>query len=39
MNKTHLPYLDRSVQENVPELLPYLKKGVNVLDVGCGPGV
>jgi ubiquinone/menaquinone biosynthesis C-methylase UbiE len=29
---------ERTIERSVPELLPYLKPGMNVLDVGCGPG-
>jgi ubiquinone/menaquinone biosynthesis C-methylase UbiE len=28
----------RSLDEDFPELKPYLKPGIKVLDVGCGPG-
>ena len=31
-------YLDRMLEDDVPELLDYLQPGISVLDVGCGPG-
>lgn len=31
-------YLDRTLEDRVPELRPYLNRGAHVLDVGCGPG-
>lgn len=31
-------YLKRTIEESCPELIPYLRVGANVLDVGCGPG-
>jgi len=33
-----IPYLDRALEETVPELKPFLKRGRKVLDAGCGPG-
>jgi ubiquinone/menaquinone biosynthesis C-methylase UbiE len=31
-------YLERILEEDIPELLDYLRPGISVLDVGCGPG-
>jgi len=31
-------FLDRELSASIPELLPYLRPGLRVLDVGCGPG-
>jgi SAM-dependent methyltransferase len=33
-----IPYLERTLENNFPELKPYLRPGVKVLDIGCGPG-
>ena len=38
MAERKIPYLDRSLDNDVPELRDYLNKGAKVLDVGCGPG-
>jgi ubiquinone/menaquinone biosynthesis C-methylase UbiE len=38
MAKWKVPYLERTLDEDVPELRPYLRQGAKVLDVGCGPG-
>jgi len=38
MKTKKIPYLGRTLDENVPELKPYLRPGANVLDVGCDPG-
>lgn len=31
-------YRERTLENNFPELIPYLRVGANVLDIGCGPG-
>ena len=33
-----VPHLDRTLKQNLPELMGYLRPGIAVLDVGCGPG-
>ncbi len=38
MSTKKIPYVDRTLHETVPELLPYLRPGFSVLDIGCGPG-
>ncbi len=38
MSEKKIPYLERTLDIEVPELIPYLRAGMNVLDVGCGPG-
>lgn len=38
MAERAIPYTERTVETDVPEILPYLKAGDRVLDVGCGPG-
>ena len=31
-------FMQRTLESNVPGLIPYLRAGLRVLDVGCGSG-
>ncbi len=33
-----IPYLDRTLEDDIHELMDYLRPGISVLDLGCGPG-
>jgi SAM-dependent methyltransferase len=38
MTERKIPFTERALDTDVPEILPYLRAGNSVLDVGCGPG-
>lgn len=38
MSTAKTPYLERTLDETLPELKAYLTTGAKVLDIGCGPG-
>lgn len=38
MSETKTPPILRTLDSEIPELKPFLKPGMKVLDVGCGPG-
>lgn len=39
MSDKKVPMTERTLDQTAPEVIPYLRPHMDVLDVGCGPGV